>query len=59
MTALLRIAFWLILWLVTLGVLAIDVQYADGLHITLKSWPDELLRVWRARRKPSAPESDR
>lgn len=33
-----RCTMWGFLWLVTLGVLEIDVEYSDGLHIRLHSW---------------------
>jgi hypothetical protein len=34
-----RVLFWLVLWIVTLGVLDIRVEYSNGLRITLNSWP--------------------
>lgn len=33
-----RMALWTTLWVVTLGVMEIDVEYSDGLHIKLHNW---------------------
>jgi hypothetical protein len=33
-----RFIFWFVIWACSLGMLEIDVLYADGLHIELHSW---------------------
>ncbi len=43
----LRIIGWLILWIVTLGVLDIEAEYDDGLKIHLVGWPKKLAELLR------------
>lgn len=40
MSILVRIVFWVVVWLLSLGFLSIRVSYTDGLKIRLKSWFD-------------------
>ena len=40
----LRFLFWLVFYIVTLGLCDIDVTYTDGLHIQFHGWPGVLKR---------------
>ncbi|KKM17961.1 hypothetical protein LCGC14_1670420 [marine sediment metagenome] len=37
-----RTILWLGVWLLSLGMLDIDVKYSDGLRIQLVGWPSKL-----------------
>lgn len=42
-----RFLAWFILWVVTLGMLDIDVKYSDGLSVHLVGWPKKLGELLR------------
>lgn len=44
----LRMFFWLGVWVMTLGLLDVEVKYEDGLRIRLRSWPEV---AWKAFKK--------
>lgn len=50
-TVLLRILFWLILYLLLLGLVSFYVSYKDGLTVDLKGWPELLSRAKAGRKE--------
>ena len=46
-----RVVPWVLLWLLTLGMLGIDITWEDGLHLRLASWPKLLVEWLRGEEK--------
>ena len=46
-----RILSWTVLYICTLGILSLEVEYSDGLHIKLTGWPEILTRWCNKRGK--------
>jgi hypothetical protein len=42
-----RILPWLLLWLLTLGVLDIKIRWGDGTSLHLVGWPKRLAELYR------------
>lgn len=43
----LRILFWIVVTVMTLGTISYEVTYTDGLHIKSVGWPERLTNWWK------------
>ncbi len=39
-----RLLFWLLIYIIFLGIVSFDVKYKDGLIIKLKGWPEFIMK---------------